>query len=118
MILLLFPHAHTSTRRNVSAWHRDKDYGNWNKNGPIFKLAVFIYLMKACHYLQVSSTIIGKHRHLSYPGFFLCDHGHFCAGAQEKAAKLLTGDHMRCQSEQRLQQMGQERAVFSDPALY
>jgi hypothetical protein len=36
-------------------------------------------LMKACHYLQVSSAIIGKHRHLSYPGVFLCDHGHFCA---------------------------------------
>ena len=75
-------------------------------------------LMKACHCLQVYSAIMGKHRHLSYPGVFLCDHGDFCPGTQEKATKLLTGNHMRCQSEQRLQQMGQERAVFSDPAVY
>jgi hypothetical protein len=27
-------------------WHRDKDYGNWNKNEPIFKLPVFIYLTR------------------------------------------------------------------------
>jgi hypothetical protein len=24
--------------------HRDKDYGNWNKNEPVFKIPVFIYL--------------------------------------------------------------------------
>ena len=35
-------HAHTSTGRNVSPCHRDKDYGNWNKNEPVFKLPVFI----------------------------------------------------------------------------
>ena len=78
--------------------HRDKDYGNWNKNEPVFKIPVFIYLtrklhphrfktpkgsdgqsstyqtprqdikknlMKAWHFLHVSSAIIGKHRQRS-----------------------------------------------------
>jgi hypothetical protein len=77
--------------------HRDKDYGNWNRNEPVFKIPVFIYLtrklhphrfktpkgsdgqsstyqtprqdikknlMKAWHFLHVSSAIIGKHRFL------------------------------------------------------
>jgi hypothetical protein len=30
-------------------WHRDKDYGNWNKNEPAFKIRVFNCMVPKLH---------------------------------------------------------------------
>jgi hypothetical protein len=42
-----FPSHHMrDAAHQPSPCHRGKDYGNWNKNEPIFKLPVFIYLTR------------------------------------------------------------------------